>query len=184
MTRRWEARKEGLLRDMLGFAERSPVMSLKDAMNGGDQVSFVVEFATETLVTDPSGNVGLSGPVLMGLRYHSRFLSESPHPAEIACVLAPRRVHAPHAEPISGAMCLGHPRPGISLELILNQVWAALSFNMNYVNTSHGDVLNPVAAAYVRANAEKFPLHHSGLFEPLDPVSGHWPTFSPRKEKI
>ena len=55
-------------------------------------------------------------------------------------------------------MCLGHPAAGLTLEMILNQVWAGLNLNMNVVDTRPGNVANREAAAWVVANAPVSPV--------------------------
>ncbi len=135
----------------------------------------MVAFDTKTLVADGNGTIRREGPVVLGIRYHERFLSEAPHPMELVTVLQPNDVFHPNCAG-SGAFCLGHPAAGISLEWILHQLWAGLTFNMKAVNTRPGEIVNPEAAVYVRANAHQFPITKRGLFEQPDEDlrNGHW----------
>jgi hypothetical protein len=146
------------------YARRSPVMTCLGCAGIGAEWRTMVAFDTKTLVRDAEGTIRRAGPVVVGIRYSERFLSEAPHPFELAAILEPRGVFHPNCDPV-GAMCLGHPTPGISLEVILNQVWAGLAFNLKLVNTRPGEVANREAAEYVRACAEQFPITRRGLFE-------------------
>jgi hypothetical protein len=83
---------------------------------------------------------------------------------EIATVLDPACIYHPSAGR-SGGICLGRPVVGVSMESILNQLWAAVTFNMSIVNTISGEVVNREAADFVRANVHRFPLRHEGLLE-------------------
>jgi ubiquitin-protein ligase len=91
-------------------------------------------------------------------------LSEMPHPMEIAVVFSPARPFHPNIGR-TGLVCLGHPTPGVSMEQILHQIWAAITFNMNCVNVRTGEVMNRDAAEFVRQHRDRFPLTSAGLFE-------------------
>jgi hypothetical protein len=164
----WKIRKTELNKTVLEFSETSPVFAPISVEDLGDEWRLVASFDTRTLVMSPAGEVEKAGPIVMGIRYHERFLSQAPHPFEIAVIFEPRRVFHPNCD-YAGTMCLGHPTTGLSLETILNQVWAGLNINMNTVRTMPGRILNPHAAEYVRANAPKFPLTRRGLLEEPEP---------------
>lgn len=167
MSRIFDIKKrtnEELLRDV---AARSPVMILIGTQDRGDEWRALIAFNTKTLVSDGDGSVRREGPVVAGIRYHERFLSEAPHPMEIATVCQPNNVWHPNISP-AGGCCLGHPSAGVSLDLVVHQLWAAFAFNMKIINTRSGEIVNPEAAVYVRANAHMFPLTKRGLFEPPD----------------
>lgn len=167
MSRIWKERKRANERIIRDYAARSPVMRFLGSMDFDEEWRTIVAFDTKTLVSDGNGTVRRDGPVVLGLRYHERFLSAAPHPMELVTVLEPSRVFHPNCSD-SGALCLGHPAAGISLELIWHQVWAGLMFNMKTVNTRPGQIVNPEAAVYVRANAHQFPITTRGLFEQPD----------------
>jgi hypothetical protein len=163
-SRTWELRKQEFRRSLQMIEGRSPVLSALWVADGGPEIHCVVRFDTETLVKLPGGAVRRAGPVLAGIRYHVRFLSEAPVPWEIVTLLEPLGVFHPNANP-AGALCLGHPPPGIPLEQILHMVWQAITLNLRSVDTVDWHGLNPEAAAYVRAHREQFPLTDRGLFE-------------------
>ena len=81
-------------------------------------------------------------------------MSEAPAPYEIATILSPRFVFHPNVS-AAGALCLGHPPPGLPLGEILHMVWAALVFNLRVVNTTEWQGFQPEAAVYVRANRQR-----------------------------
>ena len=97
---------------------------------------------------------------------------------EIATVCQPNKVWHPNISS-TGNCCLGHPSPGVSLDLVIHQLWAAFTFNMKTINTRSGQIVNPDAAVYVRANAHLFPITKRGLFEPPDDdlKNNHWHIF-------
>ena len=164
MSRIWEEKKKSLEARLQDFAKRSDAVMPMVTYDQGDEWRAVVLLDAQTLVQRADGTVATAGPVVLGIRYHERFLSEAPHPLEIVTILQPRVFH-PNAN-AAGAMCLGHPHAGLTLDAILHQVWAGLAFNMKSVNTLPGEILNREAANFVRANACRFPLNRRGLFEP------------------
>jgi hypothetical protein len=149
-------------------------MKYLGSMDSDEEWRAIVAFDTKTLVAH-EGTVRRDGPVVLGIRFHERFLREAPHPMELVTVLAPQAPFHPNCDS-SGALCLGHPAAGVSLELILHQVWAGLMFNMKAVNTRPGQIVNAEAAMYVRANAHLFPITTRGLFEQPDEDlrNGQW----------
>lgn len=174
MTKIWQERKQALERIIRDFDRRSPVMTLLGTRDFNEEWRTIVAFDTKTLARGPEGYIERVGPVVVGVRYHERFLNEAPHPMEIATILEPSAIHHPNASK-SGGFCLGHPAAGISLEQVLHQVWAGLTFNMKTVNTRPGEVMNHDAAVYVRSNADLFPITDRGLFEAGEELrSGHW----------
>jgi hypothetical protein len=174
MGRIWTQKKQTNERTVRDCAARSPVMQFLGSLDCGDEWRTIVAFDTKTLVAH-DGSIRRDGPVVLGIRLHERFLSEAPHPMELVTILAPCAPFHPNCDR-SGALCLGHPAAGISLETILHQVWAGLMFNMRAVNTRPGQVVNADAATYVRANAHLFPITKRGLFEQPDADlrNGHW----------
>jgi hypothetical protein len=167
MSRIWESKKRKLTETVDEYARRSPVMDCLGCWDMGEEWRAIIRFLTRTLVKPPGGEVQRAGPVVIGFRYCQRFLGEAPHPFEIATVLFPSFVSHPNCN-LQGCMCLGHPAPGISLDQILHQTWAGLTFHMSAVNTERYQVANPAAAAYVRDNATQFPITDKGLFEEPD----------------
>jgi hypothetical protein len=167
MSRMWQNKKASLSAMADEFSQRSPMLELLGREDMGDEWRSMWLLKTATLVQRQDGTLHLAGPIVLGIRYHESFLGECPHPMEIVTVLQPRRLFHPNAAP-TGALCLGHPQPGLSLEYIIHQAWAGLTFNMRKVNTQRGDILNPAAARFVRANAERFPLTQKGIYEEPD----------------
>jgi hypothetical protein len=164
MTRKWTLKKSSLLSELDECATRSPVLSVLVTQEFAHEVRTLVRYQRETLVKSRTGVIGLAGPVVVGIRYRERYLSEAPHPLEIATILAPLGVHHPNCSR-TGFVCLGHPTPGLSMEQILHQIWAALTFNMRTINIRRGEVLNREAAQFVRHHPDRFPLTSKGLYE-------------------
>jgi hypothetical protein len=162
----WQMRKDRIRQSLIELAGRSPVLSLVGHADCGSETRSIVAFNTKTLVRRQDGTIDRAGPVVIGIRYHRRFLTEVPHPMEIVTVLEPRSIFHPNAT--AATFCLGHPPVGITIETVVNQVFAGLMFNMNIVNTLPGQIVNPEAANYVRSTAKQFPLTRKGLFENPD----------------
>lgn len=185
MSKIWRLKKTANERIVRSYAERSPVMTCGWTADGGVEWRTVVVFDTKSLVLDTEGEVQREGPVVLGIRYHERFLTEAPNPFEIATILRPQGIFHPNAD--GSAICLGHPDAGFSLETVLNQLWAGLMFNMKMVNTKPGDIVNRQAAEYVRSNVQLFPITKKGLFENPDEDlrNAHWfSRFDPKSHKI
>jgi hypothetical protein len=169
MSRIWELKKQAILRDLFRCAERSRVLSVIAANDAGPEIHAVVKYRYPTLVKNEDGHVTLAGPVVAAVRYSERLLSEAPHPLEIAALLAPANVFHPNLSK-GGLICMGHPTPGLSMEQILHTLWAAITFNMHYLNVRPGEVMNREAAEHVQHFSATFPLTEAGLFEaePID----------------
>lgn len=127
----------------------------------------VLQFATPTLVRLPGAAPSLAGPVVVGLRYHERWLSHAPVSWEVATILSPVHVFHPSINP-GGGLCLGHLAAGFSMEEVLHLTWAAIVFNTRIVNTVDWQVFRPEAAAFIRAHRDQFPITRRGLLEPAD----------------
>jgi hypothetical protein len=164
----WTMKKQHLLRELDEVQKRSPVLRVMGTHDFGDELRVVALFETPTLTRAPDGVVRTEGPVTVGIRYHQRFLSEAPIPWELVTILMPRFPFHPNIN-LAGAMCLGHPPAGVSMKEILHMTWAGLVFNMRLMDAVDWHGLNPDAAVYVRANAERFPLTHRGLYEAPEP---------------
>jgi hypothetical protein len=168
MSKAFDLRKQKLTQTVQDYAARSPVMELKDIIDWGVEWRCVVSFDTKTLAEDLGGEIIVDeGPIIVGIRYHERWLSEAPHPFAIATILAPANIFHPNIA-YTGAACMGHPPAGFSLESVLNQLWAGLTLNLKVANTIPGDVANARAAEYVRTTAERYPFTRKGLFEEKD----------------
>ena len=168
MTRRvWQMKKEALENELAHYVERSPVLNHLATCDGGDEWRTILMLDTKTLIVGAGDVIERAGPVVVGIRYHERFLSQAPHPMEVVTILEPLRVHHPNCD--ARGMCLGHPPAGLTLDQVLNQVWAGLTFNMDFMNTNHGEIINRKAADYVRAcGAKMFPITRRGLLEEPD----------------
>jgi hypothetical protein len=163
MSRMFEIKQQSLERDLQHYG-RGSAMTVLGAVSTAEEWRALVEFRTKTLVKGPDDRVTTDGPVVCGIRYLERFLWQAPHPMEIVTVLQPLGIFHPNCSP-GGAMCLGHPSAGLTMEMILNQVWAGLNLNMKVVDTRPGHIANREAAAWVVANAHLFPLCRKGLLE-------------------
>lgn len=164
----WKLKKQSILDDLRNAARRSRVLSLIGVNDLPDEVQSIVQYQHPTLVKDDAGRVQLAGPVVVGIRYSQRMLSEAPHSMEIAAVFAPQGIHHPNCGR-TGQICLGHPTPGLSMEQILHQVWALIAWNMRCVNVRPGEYVNREAALYFLTHRAEFPLTEAGLYE-ADPV--------------
>src|SRR5439155_6141503 len=136
-------RKAAFRRELAEFEAKSTVLRVVSAADLGDEFRCLLRFDTETLVAAPGGAVRRAGPVTAGVRYAERFLAEAPVPWELVSLLHPAWVFHPNVNP-AGALCLGHPPPGVPLSLILHMTWAALVFNMRVVDTIDWHGMNPV----------------------------------------
>ena len=166
--RKWETRKNKLQLVLDNFSKKSPVFQVLWVEDRGDELRALVLFDTPTLVKQPGKDVELAGPVLAGIRYHQRFQSVAPAPWEIVTILKPAFVFHPNVNEV-GSLCLGHPTANISLEQILHTTWAGLTLNTRLVTTEDWNVFNRAAAAYVRAQRDRFPLTPRGLLEQVEP---------------
>jgi hypothetical protein len=176
----WQKKKASLNEEADDFHQRSPSLEQLDREDFGEEWRSMWLLKMNTLVQRQDGRIHQSGPILLGIRYHQSFLAQAPHPCEIVTVLQPTRVFHPNCN-LAGVMCLGVPQAGLSLDFVLTQSWFGLSFNMRKVNTLRGDILNPEAARFVRASAERFPLTEKGLFEVPDlDAPGTMPLFPGR----
>jgi len=165
LDRIWELRRQKSKDVIEQFACASGVMHVIGIRDGPDEVRAMLAFDIETLVKRPGKSVTRRGPVITGMRYHRQFLAVAPNPSEIVQVIRPTSVFHPNVWP-NGALCLGHPRTGISMDEVLHLTWAALTLNTRRVNTVAWDAANEEAADYVRARKDLFPLTRIGLLEP------------------
>ena len=168
MSRIWQIRKMTYERTLADFDKRSPVLTSLGTSDGGSEWRALVKLHTKTFVSRDGSKVERAGPVVAGIRMDQRHLAEAPDPMSIVTLLEPQWIFHPNVA-VTGSTCLGHPQPGITLDLVLNQVWAGLMFNMRIVNTRPGETVNPHAAEYVRSNAHRyFPISTRGLLEDPD----------------
>ena len=170
-NRVWELKKGRLIRDLREVAGRSPVLKVLSIVDLSDEIRAIVVFWIPTLVYPRNGEIVTAGPVVVGIRYHSSFLSAPPLPWGLVTVLEPKGFFHPNAGP-GGGLCLGHPPAGIGMAPILHLTYAALTFAS--ANCVEWEGLNPEAAQFVRSKAAAFPLVPTGLFEtpPADLVAG------------
>jgi hypothetical protein len=166
MNRMFEMKKQSFQSDLEHYS-RSRAMAVLGCESTEREWRAVLVFRSKTLVKGPDGSVSTAGPVVCGIRYLDRFLWEAPHPLEIVTIFQPDRVFHPNCT-TGGSLCLGHPSAGLTLETILNQVWAGLNLNMKVVDTRPGNIANHEAARWVAANAHLFPLSSKGLLEEPD----------------
>lgn len=164
-SRQWGTKKAKHIRTVDEFVRRSPNLKLHFHEDAGDELRWVLQFETPTLVKPPGREPMLFGPVVTGIRYHEQWLSKPPIPTEIVTILMPPGIFHPNVGP-AGNLCLGHPGAGLTMEQILHTTWAALVFNMRVVNTVDWQTFNREAAAYIRnAPIGAFPLTRRGLLE-------------------
>lgn len=159
----WEQRVESCDRAARQLDRDSPNFKLLATNRQPNEWRMVFSMLVHVMVSDQLG-IHRAGPCQLGFRYHRRHLACAPEPTELVTVLFPNNVFHPNIAP-SGTMCLGHTRPGFSLEAIVHQVWGGLNMNCQFVNTTHGEVLNGRAAEYVRQNLQHFPFSSRGLYE-------------------
>jgi hypothetical protein len=164
MSRIFEVKKQSLDKELERFRE-SPVLRVIGQQSEDQEWRAILAFATQTLVKGTRGDVVTGGPVVCGIRYHARFLSEIPHPLEVATVLDPPGVFHPNVNPTTGAICVGHLQVAVPLDFIINLIWAGITLNMKAIDTRPGNLLNPEAAQWVVANAHRLPLSAKGLWE-------------------
>jgi hypothetical protein len=167
MNRMFEVKKESLDKELATLAQ-SPALRVLGQGSTEDEWRVIMGFSARTLVLEASGDVTLAGPVVCGIRYHARFLSEAPHPSEVSTVLEPCPVYHPHCHPVTGAWCLGHLQAGVSLEFIVHLIWAGINLNMKVIDARPGNVLNRDAAHWVAVNAHRLPVSAKGFWEQPD----------------
>lgn len=164
-NRGWQLKKDKLRRDVEKYSGPGSNLVLLGTEDLGDELRIMSLFKTQTLVRPPGGEAQLRGPVIAGIRYCRGWMSLAPIPWEIVTIFEPFDLFHPSVNP-AGGLCLGHPMPNSSMELILNMTWAALVLNTRVVNTVEWQIFNPAAAAHVRHAAPgRFPLTHRGLLE-------------------
>ncbi len=164
MSAMWEQKKRTYVETLEEYCRRSQVLHQLMIHDEGRQWRAVIGLDTQTLVQNRDGEVVLGGPIVVGLYFDQRMLSQIPHPMEIATVLEPRGVFNPHIAP-TGNLCLGHPMPGQDLGPVLHQIWCGLQFQSVAIDTDPGHYVNAQAAQYVRLHQHRLPLSRDGLFE-------------------
>src|SRR5688500_7745374 len=108
MSRVWDVKKQSLIESLQRHHRDSPVCKVMDMIDFGDEIRAIIGFWTRTFVKLKDGTIATHGPALVGVRYLQRFITEAPHPLDIATVLYPRNIHHPNCTP-AGGMCLGAP---------------------------------------------------------------------------
>ena len=166
MNRMFEIKKQSLEAELQSAVRRSKVLTVLAQNSTEDEYRAVVSFATKTFVCVGNGDVTAAGPIVVGIRYHARFLGEAPHPLEVATILQPQNIFHPNANPITGALCCGHLIAAFTFEPLLHLLWAGLNLNVDKaVDTRPGNIVNPLAARWVIANAHRLPITPKGLWE-------------------
>ena len=167
----WSTKKRALQEEVLALVARSPLLFVEAIEDLEEELRILLVFLIKTLVTPREGKVQTAGPVLVGLRYHKRFITSPPVPWEIVTVLMPGNFFHPNSSPGHG-LCLGKPPAGVGLASVIHLTFAALT--LSSFNTLEWQGMNPEAAAFVRNHADEFPLMKTGLFEePEEPF--HFP---------
>jgi hypothetical protein len=159
----WERKKGSITRQLLSVADRSPILSVVDVTDRGDEIRIMAVFQIPTLVVPRDGKVRTAGPVVVGIRYLEAFMTEPPLPWGIVTVLQPFDFYHPNSSPGGRGLCLGHPAAGIDMESILHLTYAALT--LSSANCIEWEGMNPEAAQFVRSHAAEFPIVPTGLFE-------------------
>ena len=142
-----------------------PNLRLLDLGRMPSEVRAVVLLSTPTLVRRPGQSPTFRGPVVVGFRYHEKWLSQSPVPWEVVTILEPFDIFLPSVS-LAGGLCLGHLSANFSVESVFHLTWAAVVVNMRITNTIDWQVFRPDAAAFLRSHQEKFPITRRGLMEP------------------
>jgi hypothetical protein len=162
-SRAWESKKKSLSEQLFSVAERSPVLSIEDLTDRGDEIRAIAVFRVPTLVFPREGKVRTAGPVVVGIRYLEAYMTEPPLPWGIVTVLQPFDFYHPNAAPGGRGLCLGHPVAGVDLESVLHITYAAIT--LCSANCVEWEGMNPEAAQFVRSHAAEFPIVPTGLFE-------------------
>jgi hypothetical protein len=176
VSRAWALRSAHIESEIKRF--EGPNLQLLELARMPAEVRAVLLLKTPTLVRRPGQAPTLRGPVVVGFRYHEKWLSQAPIPWEVMTILEPVDIFLPSVSR-GGGLCLGHLAANFSVESVLHLTWAAVVVNMRITNTIDWQVFRPDAAAFLRSHADKFPITRRGLMEPPEDAP-RFPEESPR----
>src|SRR6476620_8849824 len=92
-SRAWMLKAEHVVSELQRLSQ-GPNLQILEVQRWPAEVRGVVLLKTQTLVRLPGQAPTLWGPVMVGFRYHERWLREAPVPWEVMTILEP--VHAFH----------------------------------------------------------------------------------------
>lgn len=163
-SRAWALKRQKVVEELKALCQ-GPNLLLLELGELPSEIRAVVLLKTPTLVCRPGQTPAFRGPVVVGFRYHEKWLSQAPVPWEVITILEPFDIFLPSVSP-AGGLCLGHPPANFSVESVFHLTWAAVVVNMRITNTIDWQIFRPDAAAYLRSNKDKFPITRRGLMEP------------------
>lgn len=149
LTRQYE---EGM-----ALARTSDLMALQP-IGASPPQRYVAQFSCTGLCRTPAGEIGRMTRSEVGIFFPDDYLRRL-DPYQILVWLGPRNVFHPNISDRAPLICLGRLGPGTRLTDILFQLFEIIT----YQRYSTHDALNPDAAAWARANQEKFPVDRRPL---------------------
>ena len=163
-SRAWALKRQKVVAEIKALCQ-GPNLQLLELGEMPSEVRAIVMLKTPTLVCQPGRTPIFRGPVIVGFRYHEKWISQAPVPWEVITILEPFDIFLPSVSP-AGGLCLGHPPANFSVESVFHLTWAAVVVNMRITNTIDWQIFRPDAAAFLRSHKEKFPITRRGLMEP------------------
>ena len=119
---------------------------------------YIAEFRCTGLCRTPDGAIAPMTCSEVGILFPGEYLRRI-DPYQILAWLGPRNVWHPNISDRAPIICLGRLGPGTRLTDILYQLFEIIT----YQRYSTHDALNPGAAAWARANQERFPIDRRPL---------------------
>jgi hypothetical protein len=141
----------------MALAAESDILAL-DAIGPHPPQRYVATFACTTLCRTVEGAIVEAQRSRVGIFFASDYLRRS-DPYRLLHWLEPSGVFHPNIGAEVPVICLGHLSCGAGLVEIVYQLHDIITFN----RYSTGDVMNPVAAAWVRQHADCLPVDRRPL---------------------
>lgn len=117
--------------------------------------AYLARFHCVGLVQTGPGQFEEANRFEVGIRFPDDYLRRA-EPMEVLTWLGPRSVWHPNISDRMPFICVGRLFPATSLVDLLYQIFEVITYVR--VNPREDDCLNPVACAWARDNADRFPL--------------------------
>ena len=101
-SKAWALKSEHVVSEIQRLAA-GPNLRLLELGRLASEVRAVLLLKTPTLVCQPGQAPAFRGPVVVGFRYHERWLSQAPVPWEVMTILEPLDIFLPSVSPAAGA---------------------------------------------------------------------------------
>ncbi len=116
---------------------------------------YIARFSCTGLVRTAPAQVDEANRFEVGIRFPADYLRRA-EPMEVLTWLGPRSVWHPNISDRMPFICVGRLFPGTPLVDLLYQVFEVITYVR--VTPREDDCLNPIACAWARDNADRFPL--------------------------